>query len=108
MDRDPPANSDGEVDRILISHPATVQVVGRVGSGTFPDDMSIDRHGVLYIAAFAAGKIYRLDPRTHSACAIATGINQATDVVFGGSGWRAQNLYATTAEGSLYELSPPS
>ena len=107
VDRTPPLVADGEVDRVLISHPSTVQVVGRLGTGTFPDDMTIDRHGVLYIAAFVAGKIYRLDPRTHSVCAIASNLTFPTAVKFGGRGWNARDLYATDAMGHVTELTPP-
>jgi sugar lactone lactonase YvrE len=99
--------ADGEVDRVLISHPSIVQVVGRLGTGTFPDDMTIDERGVLYIAGFAAGKIFRLDPRTHSVCAIASNLANPTAVKFGGPGWRARDLYVTDAGGHVTELTPP-
>lgn len=107
VDRTPPLVADGEVDRVLISHPSIVQVVGRLGTGTFPDDMTIDERGVLYIAGFAAGKIFRLDPRTHSVCAIASNLANPTAVKFGGPGWRARDLYVTDAGGHVTELTPP-
>jgi SMP-30/Gluconolactonase/LRE-like region len=107
VDRDPPLVADGEVDRVLISDPGIVQVVGRLGTGTLPDDMTIDKQGVLYIAAFLAGKIYRLDPRTHSVCAIASNFAGPTAVKFGGPGWHAHDLYATDATGHVTELTPP-
>jgi hypothetical protein len=107
VDRDPPLVADGEVDRVLISHPSTVQVVGRLGTGTFPDDMTIDRRGVLYIAAVAAGKIYRLDPRSQSVCAIASNLAEPTAVKFGERGWHVRDLYVTDATGHVTELTPP-
>ncbi len=100
-------SSDGEVDRISISDPRRVQVVGRLGAGVAPDDMTVDRSGNLYIAGFGSGEIYRLDPRTHSSCAIATGLTQPTSPKFGGSGWNARDIYVTDASGHLSELSPP-
>jgi sugar lactone lactonase YvrE len=99
-------SSDGEVDRVLIASPRQVQVVGRLGAGVAPDDMTVDKHGVLYVVGFGSGKIYRLDPRTHSSCAIAAGLEQPTSARFGGHGWHAQDLYVTDAGGHLSELGP--
>ena len=99
---------DGEVDRIRIAHPKTIERVGRLGAGVAPDDMTIDRKGILYIAGFSAGSIYRLDPKTLRSCAIATGLTQPTSVRFGGSGWNRRALYATDAGGHLSVLLPPS
>jgi hypothetical protein len=98
---------EGEVDRVLISNPGRIQVVGRLGAGVFPDDMTIDRDGILYITGFASGKIYRLDPHTHSSCAIAAGLAQPTSARFGGHGWHPHRLYVTDASGHLSELTPP-
>jgi sugar lactone lactonase YvrE len=100
-------SSDGEVDRVLISNPRVVQVVGRLGAGVLPDDMSIDARGVLYVAGFGGNKIYRLDPHTHAYCAIASGLTNPTAARFGGSGWHARDLYVTDAAGHLSELTPP-
>ncbi len=100
-------SSDGEVDRVLIANPRRVQLVGRLGAGVAPDDMTLDTSGNLYIAGFGSGKIYRLDPRTHSSCAIATGLTHPTSARFGGAGWPATDLYVTDAAGHLSELSPP-
>jgi sugar lactone lactonase YvrE len=97
----------GEVDRVSISNPRRVQVVGELGAGVFPDDMTIDKRGILYIAGFVSGKIHRLDPRTSSSCAIASGLTQPTSVRFGGPGWPARRLYVTDAGGHLSELVPP-
>jgi sugar lactone lactonase YvrE len=97
----------GEVDRVSISNPSRVQVVGELGAGVFPDDMTIDKRGILYIAGFVSGKIHRLDPRTSSSCVIASGLTQPTSVRFGGPGWPARRLYVTDASGHLSELVPP-
>ena len=100
-------SSNGEVDRVSISNPRLVQVVGHLGSGVAPDDMTSDRKGALYIAGFGSGRIYRLDPRTHASCAIATGLSAPTSARFGGSGWNARDLYVTDAGGHLSVLTPP-
>lgn len=96
----------GLVVRVSIGHPRLTRVVGRLGAGVTPDDMTIDASGVLYIAGFASGKVYRLDPRTHASCAIAHGLGNPTAAVFGGRGWPTKDLYVTDAGGRLYELSP--
>jgi SMP-30/Gluconolactonase/LRE-like region len=107
VDRDPPASNDGEVDRVLISNPRRVEVVGHLGAGSYPDDMTIDRRGILYIAGFLSGTIYRVDPYTHSSCAIATGLQQPTSAKFGGPGWNREYLYVTAASGNVYALALP-
>lgn len=98
---------DGEVDRVLIADPRVVQVVGRLGAGVSPDDLTVDKRGILFIAGFTSQRIYRLDPRTHSSCAIASGLTQPTAALFGGRGWHANDLYVTDASGHLSELTPP-
>jgi len=100
-------SSDGEVDRILISDPRHVEVVGRLGAGVQPDDMAIDRQGIVYVAGFGTGKIYRLNPRTGSSCVIAGGLTQPTSARFGGPGWPSGDLFVTDAGGHLSELTPP-
>jgi hypothetical protein len=97
-------SSDGEVDRVSIAHPRRVRVAGRLGAGVLPDDMAIDKRGILYVAGFGDGKIHRLDPRTHSSCALASGLTQPTSVRFGGAGWHRHRLYVTDAGGHLSEL----
>lgn len=98
---------EGEVDRVLISDPRVVQVVGRLGAGVFPDDLTVDKHGILFVAGFTSNQIYRLDPRTHASCAIASGLTQPTSPRFGGRGWHANDLYVTDAGGHLSQLAPP-
>ncbi len=100
-------SNEGEVDRVSIAHPGRVQTVGQLGSGVAPDDMTVDAAGNLYIAGFGSGKIYRLNPRTHRSCAIATGLSQPTSPKFGGIGWHRNRLYVTDAAGDLSELTSP-
>jgi gluconolactonase len=100
-------SKDGEVDRISIANPRRVQVVGRLGAAAALDDMTVDRDGTLYVAGFVSGKIYRLNPRTHASCVIASGLSQPTSARFGGVGWHARDLYVTDAAGHVSELQPP-
>jgi len=95
---------DGEIDRVRIAHPRTVQVVGRLGADVSPDDLTVDRHGIVYVAGFQSRAIHRLDPRTHRACRIATGLEGPTSIRFGGRGWNPGALYATDAGGHLSVL----
>ena len=101
------ASQDGEVDRIRISNPHDVQVVGHLGAGVAPDDLTVDGDGTVYVAGFISGKIYRLNPRTHVSCAIASGLSQPTSARLGGVGWHARDLYVTDAGGHVSELRPP-
>lgn len=98
---------DGEVTVVQVADPRRTRAAGRLGAGVLPDDLTIDRRGVLYVAGFGSGAIHRLDPRTGRACAIATGLTQPTSARFGGPGWHRDRLYVTDAGGHVSELSPP-
>jgi sugar lactone lactonase YvrE len=95
---------DGEIDRVSIAHPRRISVVARLGTGALPDDMAIDAHGILYVAGFGSGKLYRVDPHRHTSCPIASGLTQPTSARFGGAGWNRRHLYVTDAQGNLSEL----
>jgi SMP-30/Gluconolactonase/LRE-like region len=99
-------SADGEIVRVSIAHPRRINVVARLGAGAIPDDMAIDRHGILYVAGFGSGKVYRVNPRRHTSCAIASGLIQPTSARFGGPGWNRRHLYVTDAQGHLSELAP--
>jgi sugar lactone lactonase YvrE len=99
------ASMRGAVVRVLIAHPSTVQVIGWLGAGSVPDDMSNGPGGTLYIAGFGNGRVFRFDPARHVACTLAAGLAEPTAVVAGGKGWRSGDLFVTSAAGDLYELS---
>jgi gluconolactonase len=99
-------SKDGVVDRIPIKHPRIVRAVGHLGAGVFPDDMAIDSAGILYVAGFGTGKVYRLDPRTGASCEIASGLGSPTQAALSGAGWPPGTLYVTDAGGRLYQLTP--
>jgi hypothetical protein len=103
---------DSPVLRIPIANPSKIEVLARVGEAKGLDDMTIDRAGVLYLAANGSGEIIRLDPRTGRACAIAggagSGWRNTSAVKFGcGPGWRSDRLYAVGFDGVVHELIPP-
>ena len=98
--------------RIRISDPAKIEVLARVGEAKGLDDMTIDRAGVLYLAANGAGEIIRLDPRTGASCVIAGGAaagwHFTSAVKFGcGPGWPSDHLFAVGFDGVVHELTPP-
>jgi hypothetical protein len=103
---------DSPVLRIPISNPRQIEVLARVGHAKGLDDMTIDRAGVLYLAANGSGEVIRLDPRTGRSCAIAggpgSGWRNTSAVKFGcGPGWRSDRLYAVGFDGVVHELIPP-
>ena len=103
---------DSPVLRIRISDPAKIEVLARVGEAKGLDDMTIDRAGVLYLAANGAGEIIRLDPRTGASCVIAGGAaagwHFTSAVKFGcGPGWPSDHLFAVGFDGVVHELTPP-
>jgi SMP-30/Gluconolactonase/LRE-like region len=103
---------DSPVLRIPIANPKKIEVLARVGEAKGLDDMTIDRAGVLYLAANGSGEIIRLDPRTGRSCAIAGGASSGwrntSAVKFGcGPGWRSDRLYAVGFDGVVRELIPP-
>jgi sugar lactone lactonase YvrE len=105
---DETGSPDSRVVRIRIAHPARIRTVARLGSSKGLDDMTIDGKGRLFIAAFVAGEVIRLNPATGASCVIASGLVQPTSVRFGaGRGWSRRSLYVTAADGTLRKLSPP-
>ena len=100
---------DSPVLRIRISDPSRIEVIARVGEAKGLDDMTIDRAGVLYMAANGAGEVIRLDPRTGSSCVIAGGFRNTSAVKFGcGPGWPSNHLFAVGFDGVVREISPPA
>lgn len=101
---------ESAVYRIRISNPAQRSVVATLGdSGPKGlDDLTIDRKGVLYLAANLTGEVIRLDPSTGKHCTIVTGLQNPSALKFGrGPGWDANHLYATAFDGTVREFIPP-
>ncbi len=73
------------------------------------DDMTIDSHGILYVAANLTGEVIRVDPATGEHCVIASGMQNTSSLKFGrGPGWRTDSLYVTGFDGVVRELTPPT
>jgi hypothetical protein len=74
-------------------------------------DLTVGLDGKVYVAAWGAGEVHRIHPSTGQTCRIATDLTQVTAV----EAVPARNvpaphfrLYATTALGDLFELTPPT
>lgn len=102
----------GLVMRARIADPTDVEQVASLGQGLVLDDMTIDRQGLLYIAAnrpAPAGEVIRVDPSAGTGCVIASGLGDPSAVKFGcGPGWPGDHLFVVGFEGSVYDLSPPA
>jgi hypothetical protein len=101
---------DSAVYRIRIANPADRSVVATLADNGPKglDDMTIDRKGVLYLAANLTGEVIRLDPSTGKHCTIVTGLQNPSALKFGrGPGWDSNHLYATAFDGTVRELIPP-
>jgi sugar lactone lactonase YvrE len=99
------------VFRVGLDDPKVMSVAGRLGSDQSLglDDMTVDRHGVLYIAANSGGEVLTLDPRTGAHCVIASGMKFTSSLRFGkGAGWDPDALYVTSFDGSVTEVTPPA
>ncbi|MEA2375203.1 MAG: hypothetical protein QOD53_1666 [Thermoleophilaceae bacterium] len=100
---------DSPVLRIPIADPSRIDVIARVGEAKGLDDMTIDRAGVLYLAANGTGEVLRLDPRSGASCTIAGGFRNTSAVKFGcGPGWPSSHLFVVGFDGVVRELTPPS
>lgn len=95
-----------EIWRISTADPTDREMLVDLGPGTteIPDDLTVTADDVVYATAWASGTLYRLDPATHDSCPIATGMPQITAVEPSPS---APTLFATSATGTIYELTPP-
>jgi sugar lactone lactonase YvrE len=102
---------DSAVYRIRIADPGDIEPVAHLASLGTPqglDDLTIDRDGVLYLAAHTMGNVIRLDPTTGSACVIAHGLDNPSATAFGdGPGWPPGRLYVSCWDGRIVELTPP-
>ncbi|WP_337110181.1 SMP-30/gluconolactonase/LRE family protein [Prescottella equi] len=102
----------GQIIRVPLDSPDQWTVVATLpGALPGPDDLTASQDGALYVAAHLEGAVYRVDPDTGAACAIATGLSGGwtgpSSVRIGphGEGWA---LYATAFDGTLRRLIPPA
>jgi sugar lactone lactonase YvrE len=101
---------DSAVWRFRISNPSDKSVVAALAGPTPKglDDMTIDRAGILYIAANGTGEVIKLDPASGRHCTIVGGLQNPSSLKFGrGPGWNKSHLYVTSFDGTVRELIPP-
>jgi outer membrane protein assembly factor BamB len=102
----------GLVMRARLSDPSDAREVASLGQGLVLDDLTIDREGLLYIAAnrpAPLGELIRLDPPTGEQCVIATGLGDPSAVKFScGPGWPGDHLFVVGFQGSVYDVSAPN
>jgi DNA-binding beta-propeller fold protein YncE len=96
------------IKRIELANPGNITTHARppVGAAAaMPDGLAVDAAGRLYVAANAAGQIWRIDP-DGTICAQARGLRLPSAVALGhgASGFRAGNAYAVTFCGDVVEL----
>ena len=75
-------------------------VVGTPDSG-FPDGMTMDDEGALWVAYYGAGEVRRFDPSGHRTDTVSLPVTQVTSCCFGGAD--LDTLFVTSA---AYELGP--
>jgi SMP-30/Gluconolactonase/LRE-like region len=102
---------DSLVYKIRIADPTDVTPVASLADPAFKglDDMTIDSHGILYVAANLTGEVIRLDPASGQHCTIASGFQNTSSVKFGrGPGWPQDHLFVVGFDGVVRELTPPA
>lgn len=85
-----------------------VSVVAEVPEGrgwTWLDGLGIDRQGLLYVASYWSGEVWRLTPGG-AWCTVARGLTLPSAVVPGvsGAGFSPTSAYVTTHGGGLFEV----
>ena len=93
---------------IDLDDPSRIQRIdlNLIRTNQFPDDLTIDNDGVIYLAT-DGGSIVRVDPTTGASCTVASFQLLSTSVRFGsGPGWDPASLYVTALDGSVKRLTP--
>ena len=97
------------ISRIEIANPANVTTWattdGVITGNPVFDGLTRDRKGNLYVAAWAAGEVWKIDSRGRF-CVLATGLGRPSSLTFGlgKSGFRAGNLYTVSFNGEVTEI----
>lgn len=68
----------------------------------FPDGLTIDIEGNLYVAMFGGGKILKINPATKKIKEIETPIEQVTSMVFGGKTLRSMYITSSGSDNSKF------
>ena len=95
-----------EVWRLRVDDPAVRERVADLGGGVdeILDDLAFGPDGAVYVAAFAAGRVHRVDPGSGSACVVADGLAQPSAVELGADG---ESLLVSSHAGTVHRLAPP-
>ncbi len=97
------------ISRIRISDPATVTTWagtgGLITGNPIFDGLARDNKGGLYVAAWAAGEIWKVDSERRF-CVLATDLGRPSALAFGKGrkGFRSGNLYTVGFNGELAEI----
>jgi sugar lactone lactonase YvrE len=97
------------ISRIRISDPGTVETwagtEGLITGNPIFDGLTRDNKGNLYVAAWAAGEIWKVDSKRRF-CVVATDLGRPSALVFGKSekGFRSGRLYTVGFNGELAEI----
>ena len=96
------------IKRVEIANPANVTTYARPGPPAWAsglDGLAVDATGRLYVAANAAGQIWRVEP-DGTITALARGLKfpSAVAIGHGPGGFCEGNLYAVTYNGDIVEL----
>lgn len=97
------------ISRIEIANPANVTTwattEGVITGNPVFDGLTRDGRGNLYVAAWAAGQVWKIDSKRRF-CVVATGLGRPSSLVFGRGkkGFRAGNLYTVSFNGEVTEI----
>jgi hypothetical protein len=97
------------ISRIEIANPANVttwaSTEGVIAGNPVFDGLTRDDKGNLYVAAWAAGEVWKVDTKRRF-CVLATGLGRPSSLVFGlgKRGFRAGNLYTVGFNGEVSEI----
>jgi len=97
------------ISRIEIANPVNVTTwattEGVITGNPIFDGLTRDDKGNLYVAAWAAGEVWKIDSRRRF-CVLASGLGRPSSLNFGlgKSGFRAGNLYTVSFNGEVTEI----
>ena len=97
------------ISRIEIADPTNVttwaSTAGLITGNPIFDGLARDGKGNLYVAAWAAGQVWKID-RQRRFCIVATGLGRPSTLTFGFSktGFRAGNLYVAGFTGGVFQI----
>lgn len=97
------------ISRIEIADPTNVttwaSTEGVISGNPVFDGLTRDDKGNLYVAAWAAGEIWKIDSRRRF-CVLASGLGRPSSLIFGlaKKGFRAGNLYTVGFNGEVTEI----